>query len=329
MNSYIKEIGVFLPGDPISNEDFAAMYKGEILRPEMIRTLFGGKYRYISAPDVQCSDLAVNAAKAFLKEEEKQSIDLLIFSSASADLIEPATANIVQEKLGLTCPVFDVKNACNSFISAMQIADAMIKSRMYKNILIVSGEKPSDTIRFDIGSKEKFKENIASISFGDGGAAMWLSTTKENTGIAYSRFLTMGEYWNLSTILGGGSMYPFDPDKNYFKGETAKLIDVLKNSDARQFAKECFDECPWEKEEIDLLITHQIATHFYDRLAKTIDFPLEKMHMTFDKYANTASTSMPIALFDAIQNGKAKRGDKIMLLGVAAGVSVGVIFLTL
>ncbi len=329
MNSYIKELGIFLPGKPINNTEFAAMYKGQMLKPDMIRVLFGGKYRYIAKPEMQCSDMAVNAANTFLKEEDKQSIDLLIFSSASADLIEPATANIVQKKLGLSCPVFDIKNACNSFISAMQIANSLIQSNTYRNILIVSGEKPSDTIRFDTKSKEELKENIASVSFGDGGTAMWISSTKDKTGIAYSKFLTMGEYWNLSTVLGGGSMYPFDPDKNFFKGETAKLIDVLKDSDAQQFAIKCFEEGPWEKDEIDLLITHQIATHFYDRLAKTIDFPPEKIYKTFDKFANTASTSMPIALFDAIRNKKAKKGDKIMLLGVAAGVSIGVMFLKL
>jgi len=328
MNTYIKHIGSFLPGTPIDNDSLIEMYKNKLLSAEMVRVLFGGEKRYF-AKDLQASDLATKAALKFLTEKDKHIIDLLIFASASADLIEPATANIVQEKLGLSCPVFDVKNACNSFLSAIEIADLFITTGRYKNILIVSGEKPSDTIRFSPKSKQELRSNIASVSFGDGGAAVWLAATEKPKGIEFIKFLSMGGFWNLSTVLGGGSMYPFDSDKNYFHGETAKLIDVLKDSNARQFAIDCFEQGPWDKEEIDLMITHQVATHFYKSLANTIKFPLEKIHQTFEKYANTASTAIPIALQDAIENGKAKKGDKIMLLGVAAGVSISVVFLTL
>ncbi len=329
MRSYIKEIGVYLPGEPVDNETFARKYSGGFLHADMIRVLFGGQERFLADKDVHTSDMAVMAANSFLKEEDKSKIDLLIFASASADLIEPSTANIVQSKLGLSCPVFDLKNACNSVVSALQVADAFIKNNIHKNILIVSGEKPSDTIRFHPSSKQDIKNNIAAISFGDGGCALWIAGTKEDRGLRFSRFLSMGEFWHLSTIRGGGSMHPFDLEMNYFQGETAKLIDVLQDSNAQAFANKCIKDGPWGKAEIDLLITHQVATHFYKSLAETLDFPLEKIHQTFHKYGNTASTAIPIALHDAIQNGKAKRGDKIMLVGVAAGVSVGILFLTL
>ncbi len=328
MNSYIKYIGSYLPGKPLNNKEFIGMYNNKLLSSEIVSILFGGKQRYF-ANGMQSSDLAVNAALKFLKKEDKAKIDLLMFASASADLIEPATANIVQKKLGLSCPVFDIKNACNSFLSAMEIANSFISNGTYQNILIVSGEKPSDTIRFDLKDKQELKSNIASVSFGDGGAAVWMTSTNEKKGIEYIKFLSMGKFWNLSTVLGGGSMYPFDSDKNYFHGETAKLINVLGDSEARQFAIDCFEDGPWEKDEIDLLITHQVATHFYKSLAETINFPLEKIYKTFHKYANTASTAIPIALHDAIESGAVDKGDKIMLLGVAAGVSISVVFLTI
>lgn len=328
MNSYIKKIGVYLPGEPVNNDNFVKRYKNIELNASMINMLFGAKHRHLAPSETQCSDLATNAALKIVTQEEKKEIDFLIFATASADLIEPATANIVQYKLGLTCPSIDVKNACNSFISALEIADAYISQGKYKNILIVSGEKTSDSIHFDAKDKEELKNNLAATSFGDGGSAVWVSETSTPQSIVFSKFDTMGEYWDLSTIKGGGSMHPFDSSKNYFQGETSKLIHMLNDTRARGFVAQCFDDCPWDKSEVDVLITHQVATHFYKNLAESIDFPFEKIYQTFHLFGNTAASSIPIALNDAITLGKIKKGDKVMLLGVAAGISLGVICFT-
>lgn len=329
MNSYIKAIGTYLPGAPISNQEFAKKYKNISLDADLIKVLFGSEKRYIAPQEMQCSDLASNAANKILTEQEKKDVDLLIFASASSDLIEPATSNIIQHKLGLTCPTFDVKNACNSFITALEIADAFISKNVYQNILIVSGEKPTDTIYFDAENKEVLKKNLAAISFGDGGSAVLVSATTENKGVLFSKFKTLGEFWDLSTIKGGGSMFPQAANMNYFQGETAKLIHILNTDAAQEFVAECIAASPWEKEEIDLLITHQIAAHFYKSLASAMDFPIEKIHHTFHLFGNTAAVSIPLALKDAIDAGKMKKGDKVMILGVAAGLSIGVVFLTL
>src|SRR5689334_18364940 len=106
-----------------------------------LQKLCGIRARYFAAPDEQVSDLAVAASRCVVSAVGQDAIDLLVFASASCDLIEPATANIVQHKLGLRCPAMDVKNACNSFASGIHVASAMIESGAYRRALVVNGEK--------------------------------------------------------------------------------------------------------------------------------------------------------------------------------------------
>src|SRR5450432_3163070 len=110
----------------------------QLLSPGCIERLFGVKERRFAAEDEQVSDLAVAAANKILLNVDPETIDCLIFAAASSDLIEPATANIVQYKLNLACNAFDVKNACNSFVTALNVANAFIESSQYKKILIVT-----------------------------------------------------------------------------------------------------------------------------------------------------------------------------------------------
>src|SRR5688572_30365673 len=115
--------------------------------PEILKRMCGIRTRHFAAADEQVSDMAVSAAQCIVKSVGADQIDLLLFASACSDLIEPATSNIVQHKLGLRCPAMDIKNACNSFVSAIQIAAALIENGTYRRVLIVNGEKLSDAMR--------------------------------------------------------------------------------------------------------------------------------------------------------------------------------------
>ena len=108
---------------------------GKFLPENIIEQKFGVRERRFAGPGSESSDLAVSAALKILEQTDKDTIDCLIFASGSSDLIEPATSNIIQSKLKLSCPCFDVKNACNSFVSGLQVADAFIVSGQYKKIL--------------------------------------------------------------------------------------------------------------------------------------------------------------------------------------------------
>ena len=325
MRAFISDIGIFLPERIVSSAELESIVnkKGQLLPPGSIERLFGVRERRYADADIQVSDLGANAAMNIVKKHGADTIDCMIFASASQDLIEPATANIVQEKLGLHCPAFDVKNACNSFVTALQIASSFIDSGIYKKILITSGEKPSNSILFQPSSKEDLQKRLASLSFGDGGSAVMVENSANGCGLYFQKFNTIGKYWGLCTIKGGGSMYKFEPDTNYFEGKTAELAHVFV-AEGGKFLQSCFLEPGWTTQDIDHVITHQVSIKSFEVLAANSGLPLHKMIQAIDLFGNIASVSIPLALYMAEKNGILKHGDKIAIIGLAAGISISI-----
>ena len=296
---------------------------GKLLPYGSIERLFGVKERRYADPQIQVSDLSANAAKGMVEKHGANSIECMIFASASSDLIEPATANIIQEKLGLNCPAFDVKNACNSFVTALQIASSFIDSGIYKKILITSGEKLSNSIRFHPVDEEDLKKGLASLSFGDAGSAVMVEQSANGCGLYFQKFKTVGKYWELCTIKGGGSMFPFNPDKNYFEGKTSELANVII-AEGSNFVQSCLLEAGWSLSDIDHVVTHQVSVKSFEALAVTSGLPINKIIQVCDLYGNIASVSIPLSLHIAEKKGILKHGDKIAIVGLAAGISLSI-----
>lgn len=324
--SFINALEVYLPERIISNEDIEGMISlnGSRIEGGLIGKVFGIQTRRFAERDTQVSDLACFAARKILEKQQCE-IDLLIFAAASSDLIEPATANIVQSKLGLSCPSMDIKNACNSVVSAIHVASAFIEAGVYKNVMIVSGEKLSMVINFNPRDTAHLLRCASGYSLGDAGAALIVSSEKGSE-IVYQRFGTWGQYWPLCTVEGGGSMAFRSPEKYYFEGKTREMKDVFIERGV-SFINDCFAQAGWTKDEVDCVITHQVASSIPAVIANGIDMPLEKFTNPFHKYGNTAATSIPLALNDAIEEGRIKKGDKVMVLGLAAGISISVQFI--
>lgn len=322
---YIKDIATYIPQDLVSNERLQDQLKsnGYTLPENMIHRLMGSEKRFYAAKDEQCSDLAVAAARQILDRNQGLDIDLLIFAAASSDMIEPATSAIVQHKLGLHCAAFDVKNACNSVTNAIEIASSLISQGNYHQILIVSGEKTSDSILFDGLNKDNIKDHFASFSFGDAGVAILLSSHEEESGFLYHRQKTFGQHWSLCQIPGGGSMYPHSPEKMYFQGDTFGLKSAIEE-ECPEFVRSCLMEANLNMDDIEIICTHQVSMVTYRDIAKGMGINTDKIIQTFPLYGNTAASSLPLALHHAFNSGRLKKGDLILLLGLAAGINVSV-----
>lgn len=325
MKPYISEIEVFLPPRKVSSSEIEALVnrKGKFVPEGSVERMFGVKERRFADAEMQVSDLAANAARKIVDKRGADSIDCLIFASACSDLIEPATANIVQHKLGLSCPAFDVKNACNSFVTALQIAQAFVVAGTYKCILIATGEKLSNSIKLEISDEEDLKDRLAALSFGDAGSAVLIEASKNESGIIFQRFKTAGKHWPLCTIQGGGSMFPFEMDKNFFKGRTSELSEVMFEEGAA-FVAGCFIDAGWNMNNTDHIFTHQVSQRTFEQVATFFKIPEEKFHKVIGEYGNTASASIPLALHKAAQEGKLKKGDTLAIIGLAAGISISV-----
>jgi len=322
---FIEHIESYMPEERICNNHVEEKIRagGFDIPAGLLEKMIGSETRYYARKDEQVSDLAVAAAKKLLVKFPDRPIDLLIFAAASGDLIEPATVNIVQQKLGLSCPGFDLKNACNSVTNAIEIASALLLNGRYKNILVVSGEKPSDSIKYHNIEKETIKDHFAAYSFGDAGVALLLTTTTEEKGLFFQRHQTFGEHWNLCRIEGGGSMYPNDASKLVFSGDTFGLKSVIYEI-APPFVKSCIKEAGLTVNEIDLICTHQVSRDTYRMVAETLSCDVNKIMQTFHLYGNTAATSVPVAYHQALLDGRIKKGNIIMLLGMAAGINISV-----
>ncbi len=323
------DIGAYIPARKVDNAEIEdrVNHRKKLLPEGALMRLFGCETRYYAAPQEQTSDLAAQAAMPIVEKYGSNNIDFLIFASASSDLLEPATANIVQQKLGLRCPVMDVKNACNSFVSGLQTADAMIQAGFYEQILIVTGERLSSVINFEIQDAAHLRRSLAAFSLGDAGTAVLVAKNPKNSGkdvgsgIKKQRFMSLGEHWDLCTVKGGGSMFLHDISKNFFEGQTKELGLVIHREAAR-FVQVFFAEHNTAPHYYDHIFTHQVAESALDLISQEMALPLDRISRTFREYGNTAAASIPLSIHKSLKNNTLNRGDKVLILGLAAGVSI-------
>ncbi len=327
----LHSFGKFIPSSFITSQDIEKNLGSNNDRLDIPSGFFelmtGIKQKPIADKDLQVSDLAVRAAEdSFTKAHmQKDDVDLLIFAAASQDIIEPATANIIQDKLGLSCPAFDVKNACNSFMNGIEIAKDMVNAGTHSNILIVSGEMPSRVISYKFENKSDYKEAFASLTLGDGGGAAFVSA-KDSSNISYFKMMTHGKHWKLATFMGGGSIAANDPAMMRFKGDGTALKNAflaLGNgaiTDALAASGLTFDT-------IKQVFLHQVAATFTNETIDLIGAPRDKVYRTVEKQGNLASSSLPIAISQALDEKKIQAGDHILVVGLASGISVGVMVL--
>lgn len=317
----IKDLSVYLPERIVLNDEIEACHPD--LPKGGLKRLFGLNTRHYAAPDEQVSDMAARAARPILERHGKDDIDFLIFASACSDLIEPATANIVQEKLGLTCPAMDIKNACNSFTTGLMTASQFVASGMCRQVLVVNGEKLSDAVRPVTEDPEQLLQHLAAFSFGDAGAAALVCAAENGSGFVAQQFHTLGRHWRLCTIPGGGSLHPHDADKLYFEGQTAQLKEVMTEA-ALGFFHACLQQVGWAPTDIKHLFTHQVSADTIRLISQMTQVPAENVEDSFAETGNIAAASIPIVMHRRLASGSLRRGDKVVLLGLAAGVSISV-----
>ena len=325
-------VGCYLPQHTITTEDINRRIHeatGYELTNGLIQRLTGVRTRHYRAEDEQCSDLAVQAALRALDHAgvTVEDVDLLIFAACTQDITEPATANIIQEKLGChLAQVVDVKNACNSFLNGIDVADSHIQVGKSRCAVVATGETLSLSVDWSINGPEDLKSRIASLTLGDAGAAVVLRPTApgEDRGIITSRFRSYGHKWRLATVLGGGSMYRFDQAHGYFRCGTQDLRNAAYEL-IPGVVEDVLENIGWRAEEIDVICGHQVTAELVGGLAERCGFREESVIVTVTDCGNTAAASVPLCLTRAVESGMLQPGGKALLVGGAAGFSVGVI----
>lgn len=272
------------------------------------------------------SDFAAAAGKKALDRAQLniKDIDLLIFSSASQDLIEPATSHIVASMLGAEgLPVMDVKNACNSFLNGMQVANALIKIGQYKRVLIVSGETPSMAIRWASQDKDQFLRSFAGFTMSDAGAAAVLTATdNEDSGIIAIEFRSDSSRWDVGTLSMGGSRSPRDIETTYFDMDGRKLANAFMAL-GPGILNETLEANDLGWPDFKAIGMHQVAAPYIDDICKVLEVPASRVVKTVADYGNMTSATLALQMEIAINTGLISKGDLFAYIGLAGGISTG------
>lgn len=294
--------------------------------PRGVVALVSGVEERRYAPEgVYASDLAAAAARRALTEAgaEPAAVDLLIFAAASQDLVEPATANIVQEKVGTAAAVLDVKNACNSFLNGLQVAEALIAAGQYRTILVATGETPSRCIRWDAPTMADFRLNFPGYTLGDAGAAALLTAATGDRGIFYRAFQSVSRHWRAATLPGGGSMHPRGDEHTYIRGDGADLRDAFAELGPGLLHR-ALRETGTSLDDFAAILVHQVSCPYLHHFVEATGIPLEKVVVTLPGHGNMAAASLPVAYTLARADGRIGPGDRVLWIGLAAGISAGV-----
>ncbi|KRC60735.1 3-oxoacyl-ACP synthase [Agromyces sp. Root81] len=323
----IAGLGVHLPEDWRSTSEtearIAAANPGLSLPTGIIARLTGVRGVHVRPEGWQTSDLAVAAARAALAESPGP-IDLLVFASASQDLIEPATAHIVAAKLGLTAAVMDVKNACNSLLVGMQVAEALIATGQARRALVVSGEQPSHAVRWKLDGDAQFLRSFPGYTMSDGGAAVVLEASDDSgVGIIGSRFSAHSQYWDVGTLPTGGSINPHAIGGSYFDMDGRALERAFRRVGLGIF-HETLAGLGLEAGALDFVAVHQVALPMHTRIVELLGVDPSITEETISAHGNLASVSLPVQLARAREQGRLRPGDLVALVGLAGGISLGV-----
>ena len=321
MYSKIIGTGSYLPNEAVSNDELAARLAkdGVETSDEWIRSRTGITQRHIASPNQTSSDLAMFAAQSALEMAGVGAleIDLIIVATTSPDMTFPSTACILQSKIGAdNAAAFDVQAVCSGFVYALTTADAMIRAGQAKKALVVGAEVFSRML--------DWRDRGTCVLFGDGAGAVVLSASDE-PGILASKIHANGRLNSIlqvsSSIQNGqvvGNPYMYMDGQAVFKNAVTALGDV---------AVEVLESAKMSAEQLDWLIPHQANIRILEATAKKMKMPMGKVVVTVDRHGNTSAASVPLALDEAIRDGRIRSGQKILLEGVGGGFTWGAVLL--
>lgn len=331
MGTHLAGVAVHLPEHRMTSTEVEARIGPYVPPPGLLRRLTGIRARHVMADHEQASDLAIAAARKLLAETGTAAtdVDLLLFASASQDMVEPATAHIVAAGLELGCPVMDVKNACNSVLNGIEVADALIATGRYRTVLVASGEAPSRAVRWDVGSLGEFVRAFPGYTLGDAGAALLMTAgAPPSGGVLGSAFTADSRHWDVGTLPAGGSRHPRDPERTYFEMDGARLKDAFLGLGTGVLDK-TLDGLGLRWADFAVVCVHQVSLPYLEVFTERAGVPADKLVVTLPEHGNVASASLPLQLATALELGRCGPGDLMALVGLAGGVSLGIVVIRL
>jgi 3-oxoacyl-[acyl-carrier-protein] synthase-3 len=317
--SRILGTGHYTPAKVVSNADLEKVVDTS---DQWIKERTGIGRRHIAADGEVTSDMAAAAGRRALEAAglNVADLDMIIVGTISGDTPMPACAVHVQHKLGADeIPAFDISAACAGFVYGMTIADQFIGTGAARCVLVIGVELLSRILNW--------KDRTTCVLFGDGAGAVVLGPAKDDRGILSTRIFTDGSLANALFIPGGGSAEPMTIDalerkrnKVHMVGQEVFRVAIKNLTSASTLALKA---AGLTSAELDWVVAHQANLRIITQVSDRLGFPLEKFILNIEEYGNTSSASIPIALDEAVRDGRIKPGQTVLMCALGAGISWG------
>ncbi|MFV8827363.1 beta-ketoacyl-ACP synthase III [Alkalihalobacterium sp. APHAB7] len=304
INAGILGLGSFVGDRVVTNAEFEKILD---TTDEWIKTRTGIEERRIASEELNTSHMAFEAAKEAIKNSgvSPEEIDLILVATVTPDMPFPSVSAMIQDQLGTkNAAAMDISAACAGFIYGIVTAQQFIKTEAYKHILVVGVEKLSKVT--------DMSDRNTAVLFGDGAGAAVLGPVSEGKGI-------------LSFELGAdgsGAMHIHQKEYIHMNGREVFKFAVRQMGES---SLRVLEKAGLTKEDVDFLVPHQANIRIMEASRERLELPIEKMSVTVNKYGNTSSSSIPIALVEELKAGKIKDGNVVVLVGFGAGLVWGAV----
>jgi 3-oxoacyl-(acyl-carrier-protein) synthase III len=314
----ITGVGAHLPEREITTAELQDRI-GKLPRGLLAR-LTGIERRRFAGDDEYASTLGLHAARGALASAglHPSDVDLLLFASASRDMVEPATAHILQDSLGSRAHALDVTNACNSFVNGIDLARSMILAGRARRALVVTGETPSRVMRPRVSGLAEARRAFAGYTFGDAGAAVVVEQV-ERGGIIDVDTATHSEHWTVGGIPGGGSRHPRGEEHTYFTGDGHRLRGVFETIGSGILDR-VRDRTGMEFNDYARILVHQVTMPYLEKFIEVTGVPKDRLDVTVTTLGNMASATLGVQLSRI--HPELSPGDRVLFIGLGGGVSM-------
>jgi len=309
----IRSVGSYLPARIMTNDDLSKIVD---TTDEWIQQRTGIKQRHIAAEGENTSDLAAAAARKAMENAGIgiEDVDLIIVATTTPDMTFPATAAVVQQKLGMHHgAAFDIQAVCSGFVYAVATADSFLKNGLGKRALVIGAETASRLLDWN--------DRATCVLFGDGAGAAVMEMAKpgEERGVLATALRSDGHHWNKLYVDGGVSStktvgHVRMEGKEVFKHAVGMITDVVYK---------VLEDTGHTIDDLDWFVPHQANKRIIDGAGIKLGLPPEKVVVTVDRHANTSAASVPLALHVAVADGRIKRGDLVMIEAMGGGFTWG------
>ncbi|HEY8554296.1 MAG TPA: beta-ketoacyl-ACP synthase III [Burkholderiales bacterium] len=317
--SRIAGVGSYLPAKVLTNADLERMVDTS---DQWIVERTGIRQRHVAAEHETSSTMGLEASRRALAMAgiDPKDLDLIIVATTTPDLVFPATACLVQRALGVHgCPAFDVQAVCCGFVYALAVADKFIRSGSTRRALVIGTETFTRILNW--------QDRSTCVLFGDGAGAVVLVASDE-PGILSSHLHADGAYSDMLCVPSGVS-------RGYDKMRAGEAYVHMVGSEVFRVAvnvlgkvvDEALEANGMQRSDIDWLVPHQANIRIIGATAKKLGLPMERVVVTVDRHGNTSAASIPLALDEAVRDGRIKRGDTVLLEGVGGGFTWGSVLL--